>query len=269
MEVATDNYHDLFKNQSYHSRYTNLAMIGDPNVLIRTLKLYPNFEEVDELQDHFIETNPFDYSTRSSRKRHFGSIKKLLLGTFNGSHKELLLKMARTNLNINFYKVILYLQVGLNSRLFREITLNVFAKKRRQGAFKLTKHSIDDYLLENVSAIDDWSESTVNRLGTRYLSLMYMFGFIKGEDRQTLAIYSPSLRHIAYATYLDQALTQTPFINLNTPVFQLLFLNDYEALLNKLKDLSLDGFFDLEVAGGEMKVKSLLEVDNFVDELTQ
>lgn len=269
MDVVTESYEDLFKDQEYHSLYTNLAMIGDPDVLVRTLKLYPDFEDIAQLQQHFVEANPFQYSTRSYRKRLFLSLKKLLLRTFDSTHEHLLVNLARKNVNKNFYRIVLYLQVGLNSKLFREITLNVFAKKRSQGALKLTKHSIDDYLLDNVPATKEWSETTVNRLGTRYLSLMYMFGFIEGEDRQTMAIYSPALRHIAYATYLDQILTKNPFIGLDTLTFQLLFLNDHETLVNKLKDLSLDGYFDLEVAGGEIKVKSLLEVDKFVDKLTQ
>lgn len=242
-------------------------MIGDPSILVRTLELYGDLQDIKQLRDQFVESNPFHYSTKASRKRHFTSIKNLLLKTFTNSHGKLLLEVAESGLNRNFYKLVLYLQVGLNSKLFRDITLEVFSEKKRQGALKITKHSIDNYLLENVPKVKEWSESTVERLGTRYLSLMYMFGFIEGDERQKIAIYSPSSRQLAYAVYLDHCITDNPFINYEGPVFQLLFLNNYESFVNRLKDLSLDGFFDLEIAGGDIKVKSLLEVDQFVDRL--
>ena len=261
------NYESIFENQGYHGVYINLAAIGDISILINTLKLFPEFDDIEELEQYFIETNPFHYSTRASRGRHFRSIKKLLLKSYNEKHKNLLTLVADAEINQSLYKLILYLQVGLNSKLFREITLEVFAQKKRQGALKLTKHTINNHILENVPEAKEWSESTVERLGTRYLSLMYMFGFIEGDERQKIAIYSPSSRQLAYAVYLDQCITDNPFINYEGPVFQLLFLNNYESFVNRLKDLSLDGFFDLEIAGGDIKVKSLLEVDQFVDRL--
>ena len=261
------NYESIFKNQDYHGVYINLAAIGDISILINTLKLFPEFDDIKELEEYFIGTNPFQYSTRASRGRHFRSIKKLLLKTYNKKHENLLTIVADAEFNQSFYKLILYLQVGLNSKLFRDITFEVFAKKKKQGALKLTKHSINNYFLENVPEAKEWSESTVERLGTRYLSLMYMFGFIEGDERQKIAVYSPSRRQLAYAVYLDHCITDNPFINYEGPVFQLLFLNNYESFVNRLKDLSLDGFFDLEIAGGDIKVKSLLEVDQFVDRL--
>jgi len=260
-------YESIFENQGYHGVYINLAAIGDISILINTVKMFPDFSDINELQNYFIESNPFHYSTRASRGRHFRSIKKLLLKTYNEKHESLLKLVADSELTYSLHKFVLYLQVGLNSKLFRELTLDVFAEKKKQGALKLTKHTLQNYILENVPVAAEWSESTIERLGTRYLSLMYMFGFIEGNDRQKIAIYSPSARQLAYAVYLDQCITDNPFINYEGPVFQLLFLNDYESFVSRLKDLSLDGFFDLEIAGGDIKVKSLLEVDQFVDRL--
>lgn len=268
MKASTESYEELFQDQEYHSLYTNLAMIGDPSILVRTLKLFSEFNDIDQFQTHFIEDNPFHYSTRSYRQRLFTSIKKLILGTYNDAHRQLLTRLGTVNLNQSFYKLALYLQVGINSRLFREITLEVFSKKKRQGALKITKHSIEDFVLENTPVSEEWSDTTLNRLGSRYLTLMYMLGFIEGEDRQKISVFSPSRQQLAYTVYLDQCLTEGPYIRMEAPIFQLLFLHDYEGFLNKLKDLSLDGFFDLEVAGGDVKVQSMLEVDQLVDKLT-
>jgi hypothetical protein len=263
-----DEILDIFQSQDYKSRYTNLACIGDVSILIRTLQLYAETEDIDELREYFINTNPFNYSTRASRGRHFRSIEPLLLNTHNEKHEKLLKHLAQAGLRQECYRHLLYLQVCLNSRLFREITLNVFDKKMKQGALKLTKHSINDYILEHVPPAKEWTETTVERLGTRYLSLMHMFGFIEGEDRDQIAVISPSNQVLVSVVYLDQALRDDPSIQSDEGLYQFLFIRDESRFLDRLKDLALDGYFDLQAAGSDVRISSLLEVEDLVQRLT-
>lgn len=272
MDQTTDDTNqrqltDIFQSQDYKGRYTNLACIGDVSILIRTLELYAETEDLDELKEYFVNTNPFDYSTRTSRSRHFESIEPLLLKTHNDLHDSLLKHLAKADLRQEFYRHLLYLQVCINSRLFREITLNVFGEKLRQGALKLTKHSINDYVLEHVPKTSEWSESTVERLGSRYLTLMHMFGFIEGEDRDQIAVISPSNQILASVVYLDQALREDPSIQSDEGLYQFLFIRDESRFLNRLKDLALDGYYDLQAAGSDVHISSLLEVEDLVNRL--
>lgn len=269
MKIQLKGYKEGRKNQEYHGRYKNLAGMGNISILIRTLKLYANFQNINELQDYFVETNPFNFSTRSYRARLFRSIKPLLLNTFNDDHKNLLINLASADFNQSFYKYILYLQVGLNSRLFREITLEVYAKKLKQGALKLTKHSIINFILDQVQEAENWTESSLDRLGSRYLTLMYMFDFIEGEGRDQIAIFSPSVNLLTYAVYLDQYLHDGPYLDPEAPIFRLLFINSYKQLIKRLKELSLAGYFKLETTGSDIKILSLLEVDKLADKLTR
>ncbi len=258
---------DEFRNQEYKGRYTNLACIGDASILIRTLKLYADIGDTDELKEYFVESNPFGYSTRASRGRHFRSIRPLLLNTWNPSHEDLLTSVARADFRQEFMKRVLYLQVCLNSRLFREITLNVFREKLTQGILKLTKQAINDFIREEVPAAEEWTATTVDRLGSRYLTLMKMFGFVEGKDRERISVFSPSNTLLVYTIYLDQAIRDRNRLDFSGGVVQFLFVRNQEKMIERLKEQALDGYFDLQSAGSDIRISSLLEAEDLVDRL--
>lgn len=230
--------------------------LKDFNVIYKAIDSY--FSINDTVEDLISGRNEFNLRTERSRVRIETAINQAFLQFKNQDHKDLIHSLFQSNAPRPDKELILFWQFSLNNRLFNDISSQVFIKTYLSGRTHVSKGDIIAFQKElfhqNKQLNINWSESTINTLSTKYLSIMTKFNFLAGTRIKFF-------RHIKIST--ESLVLFLYFAKLHDPQVNNIIKNEFlplsfvasEDIRERLKKLSLKGFFNMNFNGVALNIE--------------
>jgi hypothetical protein len=244
------------KLSDYDTTINVIGGLRDFGVIYKAIASY--FSEADSLKDLISSRNELNLRTERSRTRIEKAIEVGFLRFRNQDHEDLLKSFFIGGDVPQDRDLVLFWQFSLSNRLFREISSQVFIKMYFSGRTSLSKEDITAYLKEflnqNKQLNLGWSKNTIHTLSTKYLNLMTKLNFLEG-------VRAKSYKHIR--TSEEALVIFLYFAGLHEPENKNILKNDLlplsfvapEDVLERLKRLSMKGFFDMNFNGVDLNVE--------------
>jgi hypothetical protein len=204
------------------------------------------------------ESTPTAYlRTEESSGRIDRMLRSLVISFHNDGHRMLLSALLKSQVPAQDREIVLFWHLALNNRLFREISTSVFAKAYLSGRGGLRKDDIvgyvKDFLGRNQHLKLDWSETTIDRLGSKYLNLMSKLNLISGGRTKSfhpIRLSGEALTIFIYLCKIHQPEQRNILSHELTP---LCFISP-DDLAARLKKLSTRGAFTIELNGVALNI---------------
>lgn len=258
--------------KNYNTEIAKLGTIPDINIIFKTINFFDKWEDINETKIEFVEKNSFGINMASTRKSYFGVIRRLFLDTPEDEANNFFIKtIASENPDNNFRKGVLYLEVFRKNDLFQDITLNLVKVKNEENRKIITTKEVFDFLLEfgKGTKIADFSESTIKRMASRYISFMKRVGYFQKESRikSSFNFPYPDPKIVTYIVYLLKTEGKADNEVYNSNLFKSFMLTE-EKKLELLKKGSLAGYYDFSLSGNKNTIIELnYKKEEIIDEL--
>lgn len=241
---------------TYDTAINVIGGLKDISVIFKALESY--FSEDDSLHNLIHQRNEFNIRTEKSRKRIESSVVRVFLQFKNENHRDLMQGICSEFVPQQDKELALVWQFALSNRLFREITIDVFVKIYYSGRSTITKNDIAAYLkellLQKQSLNLNWSEITIDTLSTKYLNIMTKIGLLSTGRTKTFKNIRPSTEAQILFIYFSK-LYESKNNNILTNEFLPISFIHSEDLQERLKKISLKGFFNMNFNGLKLNVE--------------
>lgn len=240
----------------YNTAIKDIAGIKDYSLIFNVINAH--FEEQNSTSSLIADENEFDIRSSKTRTKVNWAINKSILRFINEEHRDLASKIFQEHMPQQDKKFAFFWHFCLNNRLFREITIQVFTKVYFSGRAQISKEDIIAYIkdisVKNEPSNPSWSEETIYRLATKYLSLMTKFDFVSSGRVKSFNHIRPTPEALVLFLY---------FANLYKPKVTNIFENELlsasfigqEDIHDRLKKLSLKGFFNMSFNGAALNIE--------------
>jgi hypothetical protein len=241
--------------EDYNTAINIIGGLKDFSVIFKAIDSY--FSQNVTLDELVKQRNEFSLRTEKSRTRIERAVRQEFLTFENEDHQNLIRELFTERVPLNDKELALFWQFALNNILFRDITSQVFMKTYYSGRVGITSNDVIAYLKEVVrqnKALDiKWSENTIKTLASKYLNLMTKLSFLSAGRVKSFRHIRPSSE--AQVLFLYFAKLSNPGVNniLTNKLLPLGFIPS-EDIHDKLKRLSLKGFFDMSFTGIELNI---------------
>jgi hypothetical protein len=240
----------------------NSALLSHPDKYDTAINVIGGLENLgvifDSLEACLSNQNADEVAPRANvrTEESSGRIVRMLravVNTFrNDNHRELISALIKTQIPAQDREIVIFWHLALNNRLFREISTHVFAKAYFSGRGGLRKDDIvgyvKDFLGRNESLKLDWSETTIDRLGSKYLNLMSKLNLISGGRTKSFHPIRLSGEAITIFLYLSSIQQPEQRNILAHELVSLCFIPP-DDLAARLKKLSARGAFAMDFNG--------------------
>ena len=250
---------------------TSINVIGglrDISVIYKAIESH--FNEKDTLNDLISGRNEFNLRTEKSRMRIEKAIEVSFLRFKNQDHSDLIKSIFSGNTHIQEKGLILFWQFALCNRLFYDISTQVFIKAYFSGRTHLSKNDIIAYLKEflaqNKPLNLKWSEITINTLATKYLNLMTKLNFLEGARTKSFRHITLSAESLVLFLYFAKLYNPKNNNILTNNMLPLSFLT-VDEIRQRLKKLSLKGFFNMNFNGVDLNIELIHSYKGICDAL--
>lgn len=240
----------------YNTAIKDIAGIKDYSLIFNIINIH--FSAPESTSSKITDDNEFDIRASKTRTKVSWAINKSILQFVSKEHRDLVSKAFHENVPLQDKKFAFLWHFCLNNRLFREITIEVFTKVYFSGRAQISKEDIIAYI-KDVSGNHNagklgWSEETVYRLATKYLSLMTKFDFVSAGRVKSFNHIRPTPEALVLFIY---------FSNLFSPEAKNIFENELlpasfiakEDIQDRFKKLSMKGFFDMSFNGVALNIE--------------
>ena len=258
-ERELTSLHSSPKTEQYD---TSINIIGGLQDLSIIEHAFHYFFTHDEQEGSIIPKENFDLRTERSQLRVERGIRNSFLHFGDSQHKVLLQNLFERRLPLQDRNLILFWQLSLNNRLFREISEHVFVPVYWSGRSVLPKDEIIAFIKELVHQNPEldlrWSEITIITLARKYLNFLTKLGFLEGAQKKFFSTIPISTE--AIITFLYLARTANPGQrNLLKNSFLKLSMIPKDDLVTRLKRLSMKGLFEMDYNGVDLNLELTLE----------
>ena len=240
----------------YNTAINVIGGLRDCGVIFKAINSY--FSQSDSLKELVNQRNEFNLRTEKSRTRIEREVRKAFLQFKNENHQELIQGIFSDRVPLQDKELVLVWQFALNNRLFREITSRVFVKTYYSGRASISKDDIMAYLKEflrqNESLQISWSENTINTLSTKYLNLMSKIGFLSTGRVKSFRHIRPSSEAQVLFLYFAKLFSPNTGNILTNELLPVSFIPS-EDIQDRLKKLSLKGFFNMNFTGVALNIE--------------
>lgn len=239
----------------YNTSIKDIAGIKDYSLIFNIINAH--FSDPDSTEAKITDQNEFDIRAAKTRTKVSWAINKSILLFVNDAHKDIVSQVFQDHIPLQDKKFAFLWHFCLNNRLFREITVNVFAKIYFSGRAQISKEDIIGYI-KHISDKDDpskpnWSEETIYRLATKYLSLMTKFDFVADNRVKSFNHIRPSPEAITIFLYFSKAFSPNSRNILENPLLAASFISTSD-IQDRLKKLSLKGYVGMDFNGVALNV---------------
>ena len=214
------------------------------------------------LLDYIIEKNTasgdggFVFRTQTTVSRFTKSIDTGVLQFASEAHKKLFMDAIAGEKYTRAEKmIILFWQMVYANRLFGKITWSIFMPAIYSGRVTLDKNEVLSYLRflqkEEPQSLP-WSESTLDRTASKYLSTLKKLGLAEGSLVKT--ILHPVISDNLFVYFVRWALAVDSNKTLNNPYFFYSFY-DNNGLINRLKKIDLIPYWNISQIGNDVTIE--------------
>src|SRR5690606_24812728 len=139
--------------------------------------------------ESLVKNNEFDFRTERSRIRFFTLLKSAFISD-NAQINELSTQLIQNLGNDEKSRaLVLFWLFSLNNRLFYELNRDVFLSYFFQGRAELPKADVIAYVKDKIATNEEmkgrWTESTINTVAYKYLSVLKRLHLLEGVKKKT------------------------------------------------------------------------------------
>lgn len=237
-----------------HPINSDINIIGgipDYGIIYDVLRLLSENPDADTVLESFLANNKYGIRTEEARGRFLRVIKSSFWRFENDNHKILICSLFRSDRLENTKRYSLFWLLGINNALFEGITVNTFIKAYFSGRVQIEKNEIIAYLnhfRETDPVVQKWSESTIEKVASKYLTFLRKIDFVKGRQKKEFRYIQVDDTSIIFFIYLLKAIeTDQPDI-LKNKFIDFLFL-ERNSIPNLLKKAKYIDYFDMQTTG--------------------
>jgi len=253
---------------SYDVTTIVIGSLKDVDSIFNVIDAY--FDDDGVTEDLLSIKNIFDVRSEKSRLRIESAIKNGFLNFKSETHKDIINCISKSGIPLSVKYLVLFWQFAINNRLFREVTLHVFVKLYLSGKAYLSKEDIIAYIKEifekNSGMNISWSESTINNWSAKYLTLMTKFNLLEGVRKKSFININLTSESLVLFLYFAKLYEPDNSNMLGNDFLPLAFIDSVD-MLEKLKKLSLKGFFNMDFNGLALNVELIYSYEEICDVL--
>jgi len=255
----------------YTSDINVIASIPDFNLINDVISAFANHKGEDYINDEIFKQNIYGIRTLKSRERFLSAIKKVFIKFKTEEQQKVFYALFSQNNFINLKKIALYFQFAFNDQLFYELSSKVYMKLYTAGRLTASKDEFTAYLYnlkDKKPDIQNWSNSTIDIIASKYLTLLKKLGFLKGRFRKEFCTLDLDDLTIVYLTYLLKSLG-----NINPDIMKNPYLDIFpysrDNLYRRIKKISLVDYFTIYTLGYDLKVNLKYSYEEIVNVIIQ
>ena len=243
-------------SEDYNTAIKDIAGLKDYRQIFNIINAY--FTEPESTESRITDDNEFDIRTIKTRSKVNWAIQKTVLHFLNDDHAALASSVFQEHIPDQDRKFAFFWHLCLNNRLFREITTRVFVKTYFTGRAQISQEDIIAFVKDisdkNNPEKPSWSEETLYRVATKYLSLMTKFEFVTSGRTKSFNHIRPSAESLVLFLYFARLYEPTVINILKSSILPSSFITT-EDIHEKLKRLSMKGFFHMNFNGVDLNVE--------------
>jgi len=255
----------------YTSDINVIASIPDFNLINDVISAFAYHKGEEYINEEIFKQNIYGIRTLKSRKRFLSAITKTFIKFKTEEHQKVFYALFSQNNFINLKRVALYFQFAFNDQLFYELTSKVYMKFYTAGRLTASKDEFTAYLYDlkdKKPDIQNWSNSTIDIIASKYLTLLKKLGFLKGRFRKEFCTLDLDDTTIVYLTYLLKSLgNKNPDIMKNPYLDILPYSKD--NLYRRIKKISLVDYFTVYTLGHDLKINLKYGFEEIVNVIIQ
>lgn len=198
----------------------------------------------------------FVFRTQNTVSRFSKSIDTGILQFASQNHKDLFMSAIAGEQYDNAEKMlILFWQMIYANKLFGKITESIFMPAVYSGRISLDRNEVLSFLRflqkEEPNSLP-WSESTLDRTASKYLSTLKKLGLAEGSLVKT--ILHPVIGDNLFVYFVRWALSVNKDRTLNNPFFFYSFY-DIPSLISRLKKIELIPYWNISQIGNDIMIE--------------
>lgn len=255
----------------YTSDINVIASIPDFNLISDVISAFAQGKGKDYINEEIFKQNIYGIRTLKSRERFLSAIKKVFIKFKTEEHQKVFYALFTQNNFVNLKRVALYFQFAFNDQLFYELNTKVYMKLYKAGRLTVPKDEFIAYLYDlrdNKIDIQNWSNSTLDIIASKYLTLLKKLGFLKGRFRKEFCALDLDDPTIIYIVYLLKSLG-----NINPDIMKNPYLDilpySQDNLYKRIKKISLTDYFKIYTLGYDLKVNLKYSYEEIVNVIIQ
>jgi len=255
----------------YTSDINVIASIPDFNLINDVISAFAHHKGEEYINEEIFKQNIYGIRTLKSRERFLSAIKKVFIKFKTEEHQKVFYALFTQNNFVNLKRVALYFQFAFNDQLFYEINTKVYMKLYKAGRLTVPKDEFNAYLYDlrdNKIDIQNWSNSTLDIIASKYLTLLKKLGFLKGRFRKEFCTIDLDDSTIIYMVYLLKSLG-----NINPDIMKNPYLDilpySQDNLYKRIKKISLTDYFKIYTLGYDLKVNLKYSYEEIVNVIIQ
>lgn len=255
--------------QPYNSDLNFVGSIPNYDLLFLALSKINRKDRNKEIEEILVTRNLFDFRTEEARGRFFRMIKSTIFNTFSKEQNDLLASVFDENCSFQNKNIVLFWQLCLSNRLFRDISVNVYLKNYFAGRSHLNTRDVEDYLFhlkETDPTIGSWSDSTINTLSSKYLTILKKINLLEGRMKKQILPVSIDNNTMVLFVYLIKSINSDNFNFLDSEYFQLSLMSR-DTFLSFAKKVGNMSFWDMTFDGTVLKLTLKQKPNNIVHAL--
>lgn len=254
----------MLKKQKYDINIIPLGSIPNYDLIYTALELFSKND--DSFYNKLIVQNEYDIRIENSRKRFLQAIKLNVLNFNNEEHEKVIKNLFSKNLSKDLKNLILFWQISLSNILFRDFTKDFFLKYYFSGRVNLHKEDllalIKSIIENNPELKVKWSNTTMESLVSKYLTILKKLGLAEGVQKKTIKYIHVSDE--ALIIFICLVFTANPeksnFLENSFLPFSLMSNDEF---VNRVKKLALKDMIHMSFNGTELKIES--DVDRYIE----
>ena len=220
----------------------------------------PDFAAMSDYICHIngeeINNGNFKFRTEKATNRFKAGVTKGFLIFTNERHKILFIStLSSKDLSYEEKLIVLFWQLLLTNRLFREISENIFFRLLFAGRTTVDTSDVEafvKYVRNNNPDNLPLSDSTVKIVASKYLTILKKFGLADGKIRKSIMAPHISPRLFTYLVKLAvEVYPEEP--TLKNPLFKYSFL-DNNSIINRLKSIDNISNWDITQIGNDITI---------------
>jgi hypothetical protein len=210
----------------------------------------------NEIYESVIQKNKYSIRTEESRFRFLRGVKSAFW-QFKTSHHETLIRSLFKSIGFEKTKQFsLFWMLGINNSLFENITINAFIKAYLSGRVQIKNNEIVAYLnhfRETNEVVQKWSESTIEKIASKYLTFLRKIDFVKGRQKKEFKYIQLDDTSIIFFIYLLKAIAPNQHDILKNRYIDFIFIekNNLPIVLKRAK---YTDFFNMQTTGKNLIV---------------
>lgn len=255
----------------YNTSINAISGIPDYQIIMDVIRKFAEGKSKDDVFDLMCNQNIYGIRTAKSRERFFYGIKSVFLKFRSEAHQTLVYRLFQSPELLPLKKMALFFQFAVNNELFYDLSRNVLVKLWQSGRLTVDKAEFSAYLYElkeHHAEMQKWSTSTLETLASKYLTFLKKIDWLKGKVKKEFTRITPDDATLIYIIYLIKALDE-PETNLLKHAYTPLLMIGEDALIERVKALSLERFWTVTTLGYDLKVDVSYTYEEIVDVIAQ